>query len=210
MTAPKIAWQGRVISVQPRIRLLRSFDERSHSYLGYMLQIDGVIGGEVRTFTLGIGKAAQAKHRFRNGVQMSGFCVPAADPTKEPAEFYKVSRLKIFSRGPTPAETPPPWQGVAPDLDEYRKRGHRRLAARTYASKCLSCIWGCHMAVEIIEDHWNPSQRRYRTETFCYGPRSCPFYKSGPQRKVPGRRGMVWVEEDWVDEDATSHRGPDE
>ena len=87
MTAPKIAWQGTVISVQPRIRLLRSFDERSHSYLGYMLQIDGVIGGEKRTFTLGIGKVVQAKHGFRNGVRVSGVCVPAADPHKEPAEF---------------------------------------------------------------------------------------------------------------------------
>lgn len=30
----KAAWSGRVVSVQPRIRLSRSFDERSHSYLG--------------------------------------------------------------------------------------------------------------------------------------------------------------------------------
>ena len=210
MTTEKLAWQGRVISVQPRMRLLRSFDERSHSYLGYILRVDGTIGGEKRTFTLGIGKAAQTKRSFRKGVQLSGVCVPAADPNKEPAEFYKVSRLKIFSRGPAPAETPPPWLSIPPDLDEYRQRGHRRLASRTYTSKCLSCIWGCRMVVEIIVDHWNPSQRRYRTETFCYGPKSCSFYKSGPQRTVPGRRGMVWVEEDWVDEDATSHRDDDE
>jgi len=25
-----------------------------------------------------------------------------------------------------------------------------------------------------------------------------------------GRLGMTWEEEDWVDEDATSHRGPDD
>jgi hypothetical protein len=35
-------------------------------------------------------------------------------------------------------------------------------------------------------------------------------YESGPTRKVPGRRGMSYEEEDWVDEDATSHRGLDE
>ena len=58
----------------------------------------------------------------------------------------------------------------------------------------------------MIIDHWNPSQRRYRTETFCYGPLSCRLYSAGPTRKVPGRRGMQYVEEDWVDEDATSHR----
>jgi hypothetical protein len=73
--------------------------------------------------------------------------------------------------------------------------------------KCLACIWGCKMPVEMIIDQWNPSKRRYRTETFCYGPKSCHFYKAGPTRKVPGRKGMTWEEEDWVDEDATSHRG---
>jgi hypothetical protein len=31
--AEKIPWQGTVLSVQPRIKLMRSFDERSHSYL---------------------------------------------------------------------------------------------------------------------------------------------------------------------------------
>jgi hypothetical protein len=31
----KIGWQGVLLSVQPRIRLTRSFDQRSHTYLGY-------------------------------------------------------------------------------------------------------------------------------------------------------------------------------
>jgi hypothetical protein len=38
------------------------------------------------------------------------------------------------------------------------------------------------MPVEMIIDHWNPSRRHYRTETFCYGPRSCPLYRAGPSR----------------------------
>jgi hypothetical protein len=38
------------------------------------------------------------------------------------------------------------------------------------------------------------------------GPKSCRFYKAGPTRKVPGRKGMTWEEEDWVDEEATAHR----
>jgi hypothetical protein len=105
---------------------------------------------------------------------------------------------------------PPPWRGIPPPLSIYRERGHRRLAVRTYEEKCTSCIWGCLMAVEMIIDHWNPERRRYRTETFCYGPLSCPLYKSGPARKVPGRRGMTYTEEDWIDDEATSHRGPDE
>jgi hypothetical protein len=65
-------------------------------------------------------------------------------------------------------------------------------------------------AVVTLSDHWNPSKRRYRIETFCYGPRSCSLYRSGPARKVPGRHGMSYTEEDWVDDEATSLRGPDE
>lgn len=42
-----------------------------------------------------------------------------------------------------------------------------------------------------------------------YGPHSCPLYKAGPTRKVPGRKGMNW-EEDGIDRDAVSHRGPED
>jgi hypothetical protein len=52
--------------------------------------------------------------------------------------------------------------------------------------------------------------REHRTETFSYGPLSCPFYQSGPARKVPGRRGMTYTESDRVDDEATSHRSLDE
>jgi len=34
--------------------------------------------------------------------------------------------------------------------------------------------------------------------------------REGPTRKVPGRQGMTWEEEDWVDEEAVSHRVMDE
>jgi len=56
------------------------------------------------------------------------------------------------------------------------------------------------MAVEMIIDPWNPSKRRYRTETFCSGSRACSLYRFGPGRKVPGRHGMSYTQEDWVDD----------
>ena len=142
--------------------------------------------------------------------QDSGEALPVADPRLETIEFYKVSNLKDTVHEPAEETPPPPWRGVPPALSVYRERGHRRLAARTYEEKCTTCIWGCQMAVEMIIDHWNPNKRRYRTETFCYGPRSCPLYRSGPARKVPGRHGMSYTEEDWVDDEATSRRGPDD
>jgi len=65
------------------------------------------------------------------------------------------------------------------------------------------------MAVEMIVDPWDP-QMQYRFEAFCYGPKSCSFYKAGPRRVVPGRKGMRWEEPDWIDEQATAHRALDE
>lgn len=205
----KVDWQGRVVSIQPRIRLTRSFDERGHSYLGYSLVLDGVIAGERREFSVGIGKAAQGKHAFRVGDEVSGRGVPVADDRREPVELYRASKLKVLERAEEHDESPPPWHGVPPDLETYRWRGHRRLSARTYNTKCRSCVWGCRMAVEMIIDPWNP-RKRYRYETFCYGPKSCATYRAGPRRVVPGRKGMRWEEPDWVDEEETSHRAMDE
>jgi len=206
----KSEWRGSLRSVQPRIRLTRSFDERNHTYQGYVLQAFGSIDGDNREFVAAIGKAAHQKHRFEVGDVVSGEGAPVADPRLETAELYRVSKLRILSRRKESAPEPPPWLGVPPELEVYRERGHRRLAARTFDTSCSSCIWGCRMAVEMIIDHWKPDQRRYRTETFCYGPLSCRLYRAGPARKVPGRRGLTYEEEDWVDEEETRHRDPDE
>lgn len=206
----KIRWQGKLVSVQPRIRLTRSFDQRSHTYLGYVLRLAGTIGDQKKEFLIGIGKGAQAKHEFQAGDLVVGECLPVADSRLEPVEFYKTSKLNILARSQLDPGTPPPWLGIPQDLATYRQRGHRRLDARTYTVRCLTCIWGCRMAVEMIIDHWNPQKRRYRFETFCYGPLSCHAYRAGPTRKVPGRKGLTWEEEDWVDEEATIHREPDE
>jgi len=61
----------------------------------------------------------------------------------------------------------------------------------------------------MIIDQWNPIKRRYRTETFCYGPFLCRLpIRTGTQGSRPS-----WNElhgEDWIDDEATSHGGPDE
>ncbi|MDD4347101.1 MAG: hypothetical protein PHZ11_09515 [Desulfitobacteriaceae bacterium] len=206
----KLTFKGTITSIQPRIRLTRSFDEASHTYLGYALKIAGTIDSDEREFSIGIGKAAQAKFNFKVNDIISGNCLPVPDPNMEPVDYYKVSKLSKISEG-EPGSTSAPWELVPPELGVYRERGHRRLAARTYDTKCYSCMWGVRMPVEIIVDNWNPrGRRKYRFETFCYGPLSCKLYKAGPNRKVEGRNGVVYVEEDWIDEEATGHREPDE
>ncbi|MDD4239623.1 MAG: hypothetical protein PHT62_13900 [Desulfotomaculaceae bacterium] len=202
----KLSFQGTIRSNQPRIRLTRSFDESSHTYLGYAINIAGTVDGEEKDFSIGIGKAAQAKFMFKVYDIISGECLPVPEPDMEPVDYYKVSKLAKVEEGEQ-GSLSAPWEMVPPELEVYRERGHRRLAARSYEVKCSSCIWGCRMPVEIIVDNWNPrGRKKYRFETFCYGPLSCKLYKAGPNRKVEGRNGMVYVEEDWVDEAAVAHR----
>jgi hypothetical protein len=210
MAAAKVTWSGVLAAVQPRIRLVRSFDEKSHSYQGYVLRVRGALGADQREFLVAIGEAAHAKHQFRAGDRVSGEGVPAAAPRTEIADIYKVSKLRVVERASDTAAVAPPWRGVPPTLPVYRQRGHRRLDARTYESACTTCMWGCRMPVELIIDQWNPRRERHREETFCYGPLSCSLYKAGRPRNVPGRKGMSWTEEDWVDEDAVRHRRPDD
>lgn len=90
---------GKIISIQPRIRLTRSFDEASHTYLCYAITLDGEINDQSTTFSIGIGKATHAKHQFKVNDVISGECVPVPDPNTEPTQYYKVSKLKVISQG---------------------------------------------------------------------------------------------------------------
>jgi hypothetical protein len=206
----KIAWSGIITSVQPRIRLMRSFDQRSHAYLGYALCLEGNVGNEERIFTIGVGKAAQEKQKFQVGDLVNGESEPVKNACLEPVEFYKTAKLKKVQQNNKSHGSPPPWVRPPDSLEVYRQRGHRRLDNRTYQTSCTKCIWGCYMPVKIGVDQLNPSNIIYRFETFCYGPKSCGIYKAGRERTVPGRRGRIWKEEDWVDEEETAHREMDE
>lgn len=191
MERVKVFWSGKIISIQPRIRLTRSFDQRSHNYLGYLLTVQGLAGGEERTFIVAIGKEAQAKHQFETGDIASGRSEFVEDVRTEVAEYYKTSELKLVEKRREPAGSPPPWMGLPPPLEIYRQRGHRRLDPRTYTTRCAACILGCRMAVEMIIDHWNP---RSKTETISGGdlllrPSIVSFIQSRADPKGSGKEG---------------------
>ena len=122
----KHTFKGTIISIRPRIRLTRSLDESSHTYLGYAITLDGEIDDQNTTFSIGIVKAAHAKYQLKVNDVITGECVPVPDPDTEPTEYYKVSKLKIISTG-TITNTSSHWELVPPELKVYRERGHRRL-----------------------------------------------------------------------------------
>ena len=81
------------MGIQPRIRMTRSFDTRSHSYLGYVVRLKGMVDGVGQEFILAIGKAAQAKHGFQVGYKIDGLAEPVLDERQELANFYKASKF---------------------------------------------------------------------------------------------------------------------
>ena len=182
--ADKLAWKGWIVSVQPRIRLTRSFDERAHTYMGYLLRIDGVIGDEERIFLVGIGKAAYRKHEFRAGDAASGMSEPVPNPAMESAEFYKASKLKVENRG-TGQTDDGPWLSIAPELETYRKRGHRRLSAKTFDTKCHRCVWG--RPLQSLYPATIMSVRRHSVDGF--PPYSLPADTPWPQSSTPITNG---------------------
>jgi len=134
------------------------------------------------------------------------------DPRKETAEFLQDKlahgpesgprarsfRAVVSWRSSGPGTGKPTVQGV---IDAWTPGPTK--------AKCTACIWGCRMPVETIIDQWKTSRKQYRFETFCYGPKSCPFYRAGIVRRVPGRKGMSYTDEDLADEEAVAHRDPD-
>lgn len=171
-SGPKLRWRGRVRAVEPRIKLSRAADgEDQHGYAGYALFLEGTVGEEERPFSVGIGKAAQAKHGFQKGDTVSGAAVPVLDPAREPTELYKASALKVEERDP-PEPGEPPWLGPPPDLKTYRAAGHRDLPEDAYAAEpCASCIYAARLPVE---DRATGEPEGF--QTVCYGPGDCPAY----------------------------------
>jgi len=200
MSPVKTSFEGIVEAVKARIRLIRSFDEVQHAYLGYVLVLAGAIAGEERPrYKVAIGEKTHLKYQFRIGDEIHGEAFLVERPETEWAEYYKVSGLEMTRRGPDSEQRlPDPKGGLAPALPVYRSNGHLRLDAKTYEKNCQTCPWGLVMATEIIIDQWNPDKKKWRYETHCYGPRDCQFYRPGRARTVQGRKPeMKWIDDDY-------------
>jgi hypothetical protein len=169
-TAAKVGWQGILTAVRPRITMTLVMGQEQHGYQGYTLCLTGTVDGESRAFRIGIGKAAQAKHAFQAGDEVSGAAVPVAPGARVAADYYKASKLELLDRQP-PTAGEPPWLGAPPELSEYRARGHRDLDADVLSgeSPCATCLWACEMPVEGGKDD-QPHK------VVCYGPADCSAY----------------------------------
>jgi len=205
----KIEWQGMVVSVQPRTTVWRyRLDNRTHYHLGYNMFLDGVANGKKACFSVAISEKQQQKLIFRISDEVKGTAWTKMYDISEYADYYRTGNLKILKRAAQSEITPTPYLIEPPDLATYEWRGARMLSVASYKGKCFQCAWATMSAVEI-EYNWGVS-KKYRFESFCYGPKSCKYYKMGKPRAVPYKDSGSLHDDGWMDDLCSERRGWDD
>lgn len=205
----KIEWQGTIISIQPRTTVWRyRLDNRTHDHRGYNLFLDGEANGIKTEFSVAISENQQQKLIFRIGDVAKGSAWTKMYDVSDYADYYRAGGLKIIKKAEPIVTTPPPYLIEPPDMATYEERGARMLSASSYKGKCFQCAWATMSAVEI-EYNWGVT-KKYRFESFCYGPKSCNLYKMGKPRAVPYKDCGSDYDEGWMDDLCTERRGWDD
>ena len=209
----KIAFSGIIRSVQPRSNVWRyRLDNRSHNVTGFNLFLTGTIDdeSEPHTFVVAVSGTQQGKYHFHIGDKISGTAWTKKYAKWEFADYYRAGALKKIdaAKADDKPVRVPPWTDETPGVDVYNWRGCRMLARSRWAKKCFTCKWAA-MANVAIEYDWGV-QQKFRYESFCYGPRSCPLFDMGKPRPVPYKGDGVNYDEGWMDEICTQNRKDDD
>ncbi len=76
----KVKFEGIVTAVKARIRLIRSFDQISHAYLGYTLVMDATVNEKQwDDLRVAVGQKTHEKNLFRIGDHISGEAMPVGN-----------------------------------------------------------------------------------------------------------------------------------
>jgi len=207
----KIEWRGIVMSIQVRATVWRYvLDNRTHREIGFNLFLDGEADGTPGQFSVAISGKQQEKSQFRIGDEISGTAWPKMYEEREYADYYRAGALKITKAAEQANDLPvPPWKIEPPSLETYSWRGARQLALSCWKGKCFQCAWANMSAVTIAWDI-DRGIDKYRFESFCYGPKSCKFYKMGKARGVSYKGRGTHYDDGWLDELCTENRDDDE
>lgn len=206
-TSSKVNWQGKIVSIQPRTRVWRYLtDNRTHYHLGYNFFIEGHSSDSKKQFTVAISEKQQIKGLFRIGDVLEGTAWTKRYEEREFADYYKAGSLKLLDRTNEKYEAiPPPWVMMPPSIQTYEERGTRILSKSLWETKCFKCVWANMANVEIQWD-FDRDIKKYRFETFCYGPKSCKYYKMGRPRSVPYKKRDSALDDGYLDELCTDGR----
>jgi len=98
----KLEWQGRVVSIQPRILLLRSFDQPSHSYLGYSLHHIWMGRSRARSASSALASGWALNPSTRSASATSSSVCPCPWQIREPSRWGSSVRLCSWAGAPPP------------------------------------------------------------------------------------------------------------
>ncbi len=207
----KICWEGSVEAIQPRTRVWRYVtDNRNHYYLGYNIFLKSVVDNTINKFSIAVSSKQQEKLQLRIGDHISGTAWSKKYKKREFADYYRAGSLKFLERDTkNPERHGPPWAVIPPSLKMYKQRGARILSKSRWKSKCFTCIWANMANVEIQWD-FDKDIKKYRFESFCYGPKSCNYYKMGKPPLVPYKNRGSFPDNGILDDIFTNHRADDE
>jgi hypothetical protein len=184
-------------------------DNRTHHLLGFNLFLNGEADGRDGRFILAVSDGQHGKLQFRIGDEFKGTAWPCIKARHDIADYYRAGGFKVLFRA---AEVPdaggPPFAGLLPPIAVFERRGARILDATRWRKQCFTCMWANKSAVEI--EYKFGKVKRYRKETFCYGPRSCLFYDMGPPRQVQYFDTSPSIDDGWMDDLCTEQRGEDD
>jgi hypothetical protein len=184
-------------------------DNRTHHLLGFNLFVQGDVGGQEGRFVVAVSDKQHAKLQFRIGDIFRGTAWPCREAKHEIADYYRAGGLEPLVRADQQGEViEPPFTGLLPTLEVFQRRGARMLDAKSWRRRCFTCQWANKSAVEI--EYRFGTVKRYRAETFCYGPRSCSYYEMGPPRPVPYFGSSPSLDVGWMDSHCTSQRGDED
>jgi hypothetical protein len=202
----RIRWQGQIESVQCRAWVWRyKTDNRTHHHLGFNLFVKGEADGREGRFILAVSDTQHAKLKFRIGDMFKGTAWPCIKGKHDIADYHRAGGFKAPSRaGEQTDSADPPFTGLLPPVKVFQRRGARMLDAKLWRKPCFACVWANKSAVEI--EYKFGKVKRCRKETFCYGPRSCPFYDMGPPRQVRYFGSFPWIDDGWMDDLCTEQR----
>jgi len=206
----RIHWQGRIESVQCRAWVWRyKMDNRTHHHIGFNLFLNGEADGRDGKFILAVSETQHCKLQFRIGDEFKGTAWVCVNAKHDIADYYRAGNLRALSRAAeVPAAEGPPYTELLPRVAVFERRGARMLNATHWRKRCFTCMWANKSAVEI--EYKFGKVKRYRNETFCYGPRSCPLYHMGPPRRVPYFDSYPSIDEGWMDGLCTAQRDADD
>lgn len=210
-TSVKMNWQGEIVAIQPRTRVWRYLtDNRTHYHIGFNLFILGASSDGKKQFSVAISEKQQFKGLFRIGDVLEGTGWTKQYEEREFADYYRAGSLKVLNKASVHLETvSPPWMMLPPTMQIYEERGARLLSKSLWETKCFKCMWANMAYVEIQWD-FDKNTKKYRFETFCYGPKTCKFYKMGRSRSIPYKNRSSAIDDGCLDALCTEGRDEDE